>query len=136
MIVIRAYPPNYREIKKHFAIAGRTDCAFSWGTNRLYFIGTDPISPALMAHETAHGIRQGHEEASIRAWWERYMRDPEFRLEEEVIAHRAEYACLGETFQGKALENHLTSIAKRLASPLYGGMVSIREAEILIAGGG
>jgi hypothetical protein len=44
------------------------------------------IPPELMAHETVHGQRQGD---NPLGWWEQYLGDMNFRIVEELLAHRA-----------------------------------------------
>jgi hypothetical protein len=65
----------------------------------------------------------------IEAWWTRYLADPEFRLAEEIPAHRAEY----KTFCSRVRDYQARmrfgrAIAERLGGPLYGGLITPAEA--------
>jgi len=53
--------------------------------------------------------------------------DPEFRFQEELAAHRAEYRTLKRISNGLA-KKHLHFIASRLSSPLYGSVVTLQQA--------
>ena len=92
-----------------------------------------PITPELVAHEAVHGARQ--DKIGVENWWRRYISDPEFRLAEEIPAHQVEYlaVCAGETTRGQR-RAYLTSIAKRLASPLYGSVISLERAKTIVKG--
>ena len=64
------------------------------------------------------------------------MIDPSFRLEEELLAHRAEYRAYcarhpNRVKQAQALEG----IARKLAAPLYGSLISVEDARKAVLGG-
>lgn len=135
MDIIVAKPPMWDEISKVFQIEGKP-VIFSWG-RKIYNPAAVPIRPELLQHEAVHGERQingqvnGNAEESIREWWHQYLADAEFRLDEEVRAHRAEYRwlCSDQRLKDRNLREHaLRNIAARLSAPLYGGMISYREA--------
>jgi hypothetical protein len=121
MRVIRGFPPNIRKINQTFNVRGM-NVFFAWG-DTIYAPMGGKLPPELMAHEEVHGRRQNGDPA---AWWERYLSDPGFRLQEEIPAHLAELEHLGRP------EHALRYIAERLSSTLYGSMVSFEDAlEIL-----
>jgi len=69
------------------------------------------------------------------AWWEKYLTDIEFRLDEELAAHRAEYkAWCAVSLNRQQRRFYLTQVAARLASPLYGNMLTYHQAKRWIAG--
>lgn len=114
-------------IDAKFGIAGQ-EVIFAWGDTIYNPLGV-AICPALMAHEAVHGRRQGN---NVERWWLRYLDDAGFRLAEELAAHKAEFwhACRGVSHERRdALLRHT---AKRLCSPLYGGLLKPNEAERLL----
>jgi hypothetical protein len=136
MNIVHARPPNFDAIAKAFQL--RPGVFFAYGP-AIYNPDGVEIGPELVAHETAHSKRQD-ELGGPEGWWNAYIVDPQFRLAEEIIAHRAEYRahcrkpdidkpCNG--FRSARLF-HLSMIAKRLASPLYGGLISVAEAKRII----
>jgi hypothetical protein len=143
MIILRERPPMFDEIDSKFNIRGKP-ILFSWG-DRIYIPSGNPEVPAhLMAHERAHGARQltfgGSGSiiaaARIELWWRRYLEDTHFRLEEEIIAHQAEYHALCRD-RGGRLERrrNLAITAAKLAAPLYGRLISVKEAKKVLTDG-
>lgn len=129
MRVIRDRPPMFDEIDAKFKVRGMP-VLFAWGDRIFVPSGSLVVEPHLMAHEEVHGGRQGHDEPGIIAWWRQYLDDPAFRLDEEVLAHRAEYHCLLRNGGGRqARRRHLAVTAARLAAPLYGRLISIVDAK-------
>lgn len=131
MNIIIAQPPNFEEIAEVFPIVKqRNNVIFTYGDN-IYNPDNMQITRALHEHECVHSCRQ--QLTGAADWWRKYLRDVEFRFDEELLAHRREYA---EFSQGKAGRNQrraaLKIIARRLSSPLYGAMVSYGEAKRLI----
>lgn len=132
MKIITGYPPNFRDIVAVFPMAGSPDTVFAYG-DRLYSPTPGVVGPSVVAHEWAHGERQlAYEigilpETKIDMWWQRYLVDPAFRLDEELIGHRAEYRWLLE-HDPRNERRHRDAIAKRLSGPLYGRMISFADA--------
>lgn len=118
------FPPNYAAINRAFNVRGK-GVIFTFGSV-IYNPSRIEIPPALYAHEAVHSTRQ---RPSPESWWTRYIADPEFRLAEEIPAHRAEWRFHGGAGEWRALEQ----IARRLASPLYGNLVTVDKAMSLIA---
>jgi hypothetical protein len=113
----------------------RRGVIFAWGT-KIYNPFNVSISRELGAHEAVHGMRQIGEEDlargaftddSIWVWWERYLTDPLFRLNEELYAHHAEYKA-GVRRHGHRPRD-FNAIAERLAGPLYGNLITIAQAK-------
>ena len=142
MRIIFDRPPNYAAILAAFpTIAGRAGVIFAYGP-AIYNPGRVKITPALMAHESVHAERQESlfPSGGPDDWWDHYIANQDFRLGEEILAHRAEYRRICETpgvdkpvmgfRSGRAW--HLAELARRLASPMYGTMVSVAEAKRLI----
>ena len=126
--VIKEYPPNFEQIDKIFNVRGK-HVIYSWG-DVIYSPHPDTfITPELYAHEAVHGKRQTPDTKSIEAWWERYLIDVEFRLSEELLAHRAEYREFCRTNLDRNDRNRfLTAVANRLSGPLYLNGISLSKA--------
>jgi hypothetical protein len=149
MRVVFAEPPLIDEIDRAFNVRGKP-VIFCWG-DIIYNPQQVTITRELAAHEAVHCRRQlgvlepGTEpaELAIRAWWGRYIRDPNFRLLEEIPAHVEEFLSLCEQHAPRwpnrraMRRTFAAAIAKRLSSPLYGGLISFAEAKrSLMAGAG
>ena len=132
MKIIHDVPPMFDRIYAAFPEAANPGVMFTWGQT-LYVPHGGSVSRALMAHEEIHAERQGKTESDIIDWWNRYLVDVGFRLDEELPAHQAEYRAYckrhgNRTEQGK----YLHFVAGRLASPLYGSIVSLAEAKKMV----
>lgn len=129
MKIIRAYPPNFAQIAAAFPVKGRNGILYAYGQT-LYNPSGIAVTPWLLAHETVHGNRQ----TVPLVWWDYYINFPDFRFTEELLAHRAEYYRYAELHTEDDTEMYLTLISQRLASRLYGNMVSEQEARDAIVG--
>ena len=136
MRIIVDWPPNIDALREAFPIEDRTDVVFSYG-DRVYSPGSPHISPSIQAHERMHCARQMICAGGVEAWWLAYIADPSFRLAEEIPAHRAEYQWwAARTGADKPVDGfrsarlyHLTHIARRLSSPMYGSMINLAAAK-------
>ena len=129
------YPPNIEEIAAVLPEARKGAVFFSWGPGVVYNPKRVELSPELIAHENVHGERQGA--IGVGVWWERYLADPRFRFNEELLAHRAEYQVFCEHASDRNLRYRFASaVAKRLSSKLYGSVATFSEARKLIRGQG
>lgn len=136
MTVIRMYPPNFQKIKKRFGnVVTGGKVIFTYG-ERIYNPGSAQLTDALFAHERVHADRQIA--MGIEPWWDKYIEDNQFRFDEELPAHKAEYEVIAKRHLpgAKATEHALRAIAERLAGPLYGRMVSFDQALEAIRGQG
>lgn len=130
--IIREKPPNYDAIVAVFPAGAKPGTFFCYG-RAVYIPNGGNLSPSLMAHETVHADRQTAYPGGPAAWWERYLVDPQFRFDEELPAHVAEYRCFdGDTRNQRRFM--LRQIAARLSGPLYGRLVTMHQAKRLITG--
>lgn len=132
MRVVHAPPPLFDEIAAVFPEARQPGVMFCWG-DKVYAPGPPrTIGLEFFAHEQVHCDRQG---SDIEAWWRRYLVDPAFRLEEELPAHIAEFKSLCEQHRAKWVSaramrrTFAARVARKLAAPLYGRMISVEDAK-------
>lgn len=121
-------PPNYPEICKRFpSIFGNSNILFTYGNN-IYILREMDIPVWIMEHEKVHSVRQA--EITPEEWWDKYLKEDDFRYNEELLAHRVEY-------QTYCIINHarnqrrlgLKEISKRLSSPMYGNCATFDRAK-------
>lgn len=123
-----ARPPNWDAITKVFDVVGK-GILFCWG-DTIFNPDKVDVRTALVAHEEMHCRQQG---ADIEGWWARYIAEPAFRLSQEIPAHQREYKFVcWDGANRKARRGYLDGVARRLASPLYGGLVDFANAKALI----
>lgn len=127
-----ARPPNYDAIVRVFPFAARETVIFTYG-DTIYNPSGVTIEGPLKAHEAVHSQRQLAEGMDPEKWWWEYLYRPHFRLEEERLAHRAEYgAYKSHERNARRREQMLHHIAAKLASPLYGEMLTPDAARRLL----
>lgn len=130
MIILREYPPMFDKIAAAFPGARDRGVMFAWA-GTVYLPSGGEVPPELKAHEEVHFEQQG--DAPVD-WWERYIASAEFRLEQEIAAHRAEFRCFKRIHADRNKRaKYLRLCAERLASPLYGSLLTASEARKEIA---
>lgn len=146
MKVVRDRPPLFDAIDAKFSVRGKP-VIFAWGETIFVPQGSLDIHPSLVAHEAVHGERQMRyqepgedfqllQEFRIIAWWQRYIADPAFRREEEVLAHLAEYKHLCDHSGGRnQRRRHLAIVSTKLSHPLYGPMMNKETARKVLSDG-
>lgn len=131
--IVIAYPPVYERCIAAFGadpIVGKP-VIWSWGST-IYNPMNIAIPHELLRHEAVHGERQGAGE-TINSWWDKYLTSPQFRYDEELVAHRAEWMDYIRYRPGKDNTAMLNKIAERLASALYGGCCTQAQAKDAIS---
>jgi hypothetical protein len=114
-VIIVSRPPNFEAIKAAFPKSENPGVLFAYDGN-IYNPSGKTIPPALIAHENVHLERQACLDPG--QWWDAYLRDSEFRYNEELLAHAAELKAQrasDRNFQARLL----MSTAMRLVAPLY-----------------
>lgn len=127
--IVKAYPPNYDEIKARFNPPANT--VFAYG-DAIYSPSNVNLAADLIEHERTHFAQQARA-GGPEAWWRRYIDDPQFRLEQEIEAYRAQYAAVA-TLPRPERRALLAFICKSLASGMYGRLVTKEQARRLVAG--
>lgn len=124
--IIHDRPPNFDEIHAVFPGASGEGVIFAYG-DAIYNPSGQELPPEIIAHETEHCVRQMS--MGVEKWWDRYLVDPDFRYDEELVAHRAEWKCLKNRLSSRQQRRAaLQFVAKKLAAPLYGRMVTKERA--------
>lgn len=162
MRIARDYPPNYGAIISAIPAVANRPVIFTWGETIFAPDFRTPdglrhrikISRELHAHEEVHGERQLSIDRSLiktpfkrmlgahpgvddcaKTWWAIYLKDPFFRLQEELPAHITEYQAFVKRHgpAGRTVQ-YLNIVAQKLASPIYGNVVTPALARELILG--
>lgn len=133
MRIVHERPPIFDEVVARFPRAAGPGVVFAYG-DAIFNPSGVRIAPEIRAHEAAHLARQPAA-GGAKAWWHRYLDDAEFRLVEEIIGHRAEYAEACRLIPNREARVRVGFlIAARLSGPLYGGMITHRAAVAAITG--
>lgn len=132
MRIVKSYPPNIAKIRAALGnrfMAAHGQRAFYCYGDTIYNPGGGDLTRADIAHEHTHSRRQGD---NPEAWWDQWLSDMEFRVLEELIAHRVEYRVATKDANRHQRRAALAAIAGRLAGPLYGHAMNIATAKRLI----
>lgn len=123
-----AWPPNIAAIRRTFPhLSGRE--IFAWA-GTIYNPGGGTLPPEIIAHEEVHFEQQGDDP---QGWWKCYLSDVEFRLSQEVDAHRAEWQAYRRRVKNRDKRaRFLARLSGRLSGPLYGNLINRKEAKRLI----
>ena len=128
MKIIASRPPNYEDIVAVFPEASSLSVVFCYG-DTIFSPSGLVLPPEIIAHEGVHCGQQGTEDAGIRDWWKAYLTDGDFRLAQELPAHRAEYRCYKALHKDRNnASRYLHHVATKLASSLYGNLLNESQA--------
>lgn len=134
--MIRDYPPMFDLIDQTFLVRGQK-VIYCWG-DKIYNPMNVEVGPHLHLHEAVHSAQQG---GNPEAWWIKYCEDRQFRLEQEIPAHIAEFKYFSSQphaddpmpgFRSKR-EYWRLRIAQKLSHPVYGGIITTSKAKHILA---
>lgn len=111
-------PPNFDRILAAFPDADKPGVMFAYGSY-IYKPDGGFIPLALHHHEAVHIHRQLRVDMTPDRWWELYIADPEFRYNEELLAHVAEYKVQLPGLDRNTKAKLLQATALRLTAKLY-----------------
>jgi len=124
------YPPNFDRIKERFGPLPHS-VVFTYG-DILYVPSGNRIPKDLKVHEKVHTEQQGDDP---EAWWERYLEDDAFRLEQELEAYKKQFNFYKNNCKiKKQIPLFLDEITRVLSGPVYGNIISFDKAKKLIGG--
>lgn len=89
MKVIQALPPNIKKIYARFPHVRGAPVVFAYG-DTIYNPGRDAVSDDVMAHEKVHQRQQAEHPGGVEGWWDQYLEDSDFRLDQELEAYGAQ----------------------------------------------
>lgn len=125
MKIIEGYPPNIDVIKLKFPSLDDHKPIFSYGDS-IFNPFKVVLTPDLEFHEKIHSERQGE---FPEIWWNRYLTDDQFRLEEELLAYSEQFKFFKERVVNPKLTDWLLDkISMALSGELYGNLISYGEA--------
>jgi len=137
MNVINSYPPNIDSILNRFSFGKefvkQRGVVFSYGDD-LYNPSGVNVSDDLLLHEATHGSRQ--KTMGVEEWWNKYLEEDEFRLNEEIIAYKKQYAYLHQRYKDREVRaSYLMRLASDLSSDIYDNVIEYNEAVKIIRNG-
>ena len=135
MKILETNPPNIAEIIKAFPeVKGDKLVIFTYGDTVYAPGGKIGITPDIEVHEAVH-IKQQKELGFMgpRRWWKKYLVDPEFRLEQELEAYRAQYKFITKTVKDRNEKLRcFNRFVAYLSGPTYGNLIPPSTAAELL----
>lgn len=132
MKIVHGWPPDpiLSRIQEAFDLEG-TRPVFAFLDTLYCPYGGAGVDDALIAHEETHAKYQ--EEMGLEEWWDRYLRDKQFRFDQELEAYQVQYRhyCKNVSDRNRRVR-FLDFIATSLSSKMYGSIVTKEEAMRLI----
>jgi len=121
------YPPNWERIKAVLNPKEEWQPIFCYGAE-IYNPFNVKITPDREVHEKVHSKQQGK---NPEEWWNRYLQDKSFRLEEEVAAYGTQLVFAQKYVRGKLLDWARDKMAESL-SEHYNLNITFNEARCKI----
>ncbi len=126
MKIVESYPPNWQLIKIALPLCERSEPIFSFG-GVIYNPFKRVITKDLEVHEGVHEVQQG---INPTGWWNQYLTDSAFRLQEEIEAYGVQLAYFKKNANnGKLTEWLWYKMAEALSGETYGNLISLAEAK-------
>lgn len=128
MKIINEYPPIYQALLE-LGMSPSPTVIFAYD-NAIYNPSGRHVYDHEEAHEATHFKQQGDDPDY---WWDRYMQDPYFRIEQEVEAYANQYDFLCTRIKDRNQRfKVLYDLARILSGPTYGNVISHQSALSLI----
>ncbi len=126
--MIIGLPPIYEDAKKAFNLKDGAPIYFTYGDTIYNPTGVE-ITDELIRHEETHMEQQQFSREVAVLWWQRYIQDAEWRVEQEAEAYGNQYAlyCQKEKDRNKRVK-YLHKIAGYLSSEMYGNAIDHKGA--------
>lgn len=126
MIIVEEYPPNFDHICEVIpAVRDQKGIVFTYG-DTIYNPSGQEIQDHLELHESIHEVQQS--KIGVEEWWDKYLIDVDFRLEQELEAYRAQYKFTSKVYGRANAQMLLKEVAKDLSSPMYGSIMKYKQA--------
>jgi len=125
--VIHDYPPVWNNVCLTFNIIPK-NVIFAYG-DCIYNPDDIDLPEFLVKHEQVHFKQQGGTQEGAMLWWGKYLRDPEFRIEQEVEAYGVQLREMRKlTKNREEWTKMLWNLAKSCSGPLYNNAITHTEA--------
>lgn len=121
MKICKDFPPNYTEIKEAFNPS--PEVVYTYG-DVIYSPLFTELPADLIAHEEVHSRQQ----IDPKEWWNKYLKDKDFRVEQEAEAYHVQYEAFKKKHGWTKWRRFLEAIAKDFSGPIYGDSISYEDA--------
>lgn len=125
MNIVVGLPPVYPEIVAH-GITPPDTAIYTYG-DIIFNPSGGELSDDLKRHEETHQLQ--HAMIGARHWWTMWLNDPRFRVEQELAAYQKQYRFFcGVRRDRNEQARFAVALARAMAGPMYGNVISFDEA--------
>lgn len=126
--ISKEIPMIYTELNKRFGVDWNNGIIIADG-DTIYC--KYDLVPQKVIHEIVHLKQQGKIGKDL--WWQTYLSNDTFRLEQELEAYKREYQFIKDNIKDRNQRfEHLYDLARDLSSETYGKIIPFNEAMKLI----
>lgn len=123
-------PSIYETLHKKFGVEWERGLIITYGETVYCNYVLDAFK---IAHEATHVKQQLSYTEGVVGWWDRYLIDIPFRLNQELEAYQNEVFAIKATFMKKQKKAQLINqVCKDLSSYIYGNIISYDEARRIL----
>lgn len=125
--IIVGKPPCWDAVVMAFQI-NPIHAVFTYG-DTIYNPSGIQLRDDIIEHEKLHMEQQDHSIEGAELWWGKFLRDVDFRIEQEARCYARQYSYLCESRKGHE-ERHRTLywLAQMLSGPLYNNAITHTQA--------
>lgn len=133
--VLMKEPPCYDSVC--LAFNTKINAYFTYG-DTIYCVGVPYPAPDIIEHEQAHMAQQlamcgenteptpENYEKGARLWWGRFLREVDFRIDQEARAYGAQYAMICKRIPHRQMRFEvLQQLSRTLSGPLYNNSINL-----------
>lgn len=125
------YPPNVEEIRKVINLDNCPRAVFTYG-DVIHNPSGGHIDECVGFHEATHSLQQD-KVGGPKNWWNRWLTEPHFRLEQELEGYGHQFRKYCEITPDRNLRaKYLFTLASDLSSAQYGKVITLYEARLKI----
>ena len=133
MKISNEYPPVWKDLDEAFHLTEKGMKPVITYGDVIFNPFHLNLTPDLIEHEMVHGEQQSHNPVVAKLWYQRYIADKDFRLEQETQAFAKQYQTLCKQHKDRNKRTRLLSqLAGMLSGEMYGSIVTHSEAQRLI----
>lgn len=135
MKVVFGLPPNIEDIYKKFPkvradILKGSIIYFCYG-DEIYTPIKHNIQKHIVLHESVHA-KQQEDFGSVTGWWEKYLNDQSFRLDQELEAYAVEYMFTLKAAPRSIRRKALEEVIHKMSGEMYGFNLTNKELKTLL----
>jgi hypothetical protein len=130
--VSTAKPPVWDSVCKTFNV-NPTTAIFTYG-DTIYNPNNCKLNKHLIEHERVHMKQQNYNDKDAALWWGRFLREPEFRIDQEARAYAHQYDVICEIVKDRNMRARVRmDLSRFFSGPLYGSIITQVDAINLIS---